>query len=60
MSVNDIIISSQENNVNLLNQLPFDEKNIKPKVKRFTTAKLLPELPFFENPIKTQIKQLTT
>ena len=44
----------------LLKQLPFYEKTIKPKIKKFTNTKLLSELPFFEKPIKAKIKQLTT
>ena len=60
MSVNDIIMSSQGNNINLLKQLPFYGKTIKPRIKKFTNAKLLSELPFFEKPIKAKIKQLTT
>ena len=58
MSVNDIIISSQGNNINLLKQLPFYGKTIKPRIKEFTNAKLLSELPFFEKPVKAKIKQL--
>ena len=45
---------------NSLKQLPFYRKIIKPRVKKFTNAKLLPELPFLEKPIKAKIKQLTT
>ena len=45
---------------NLLRQLPFYGKTIKPKVKKFSNAKLLSELPFFKKPIKAKIKQLTT
>ena len=45
---------------NLLKQLPFYGKTIKPRIKKFTNAKLLSELPFFEKPIKAKIKQLTT
>ena len=56
MSVNDIIMSSQGNNINLLKQLPFYGKTIKPRIKEFTNAKLLSELPFFEKPIKAKIK----
>ena len=44
---------------NLLKQLPFYEKTIKPRIKKFTNAKLLPELPFFEKLKKSKIKQLT-
>ena len=36
---------------NLLKQLPFHGKTIKPRIKEFTKAKLLSELPFFEKPI---------
>ena len=59
-AVSDIIMSSQGNNINLLKQLPFYGKTIKPRVKEFTNAKLLSELPFFEKFIKAKIKQLTT
>ena len=45
---------------NSLKQLPFYRKIIKPRVKKFTNAKLLPELQFLEKPIKAKIKQLTT
>ena len=45
---------------NLLKQLPFYGKTIKPRIKEFTNIKLLSELPFFEKPIKTKIKQSTT
>ena len=45
---------------NLLKKLPFYEKNIKPRVKKFTNTKFLPELPFFEKPKKAEIKQLST
>ena len=60
MSANDIIMSSQGNNINLLKQLPFYGKTIKPRVKEFTNAKLLSELTFLGKPIKVKIKQLTT
>ena len=53
-------MNSQGYNINLLKQLPFYGKIIKPKVKKFTNAKLLSELPFFKKPINTKIKQLTT
>ena len=53
-------MSSQGNNINLLKQLPFYGKTIKPRIKEFTNAKLLSELPFFEKPIRTKIKQLST
>ena len=36
-------MSSQGNNTNLLKQLPFYEKIIKPRIKEFTNAKLLSE-----------------
>ena len=52
-------MSSQGNNINLLKQLPFYGKTIKPRIKKFTNAKLLSELPFFEKPIKAKIKQLS-
>ena len=51
--VNNIITASH--NENLLKQLPFYGKTIKPRIKEFTHAKLLSELPFFEKPIKTKI-----
>ena len=53
-------MSSQGNNINLLKQLPFVRRTIKPRIKEFTNTKLLSELPFFEKPIKAKIKQLTT
>ena len=59
LSDNDIIMSSQGNNMNLLKQLFFYGKTIKPRVKEFTNAKLLSELLFFEKPIKAKIKKLT-
>ena len=52
-------MSSQGNNINLLKQLPFYGRTIKPRIKEFTNAKLLSELPFFEKPIKAKIKQLS-
>ena len=45
---------------NLLKQLPFYEKTIKSRIKRFTNAKLLSELLFFKKPKKAKIKELTT
>ena len=51
-------MSSQGNNINLLKQLPFYGRTIKPSIKEFTNAKLLSELPFFEESIKAKIKQL--
>ena len=59
LSDKDIIMSSQGNNMNLLKQLSFYGKTIKPRVKEFTNAKLLSELIFFEKPIKAKIKKLT-
>ena len=53
-------MSSQGNNINLLKQIPFYGKTIKPRVKDFTNAKFLSELPFFEKSIKAKIKQLST
>ena len=44
---------------NVLKQLSFYGKIIKPRINEFTNAKLLSELPFFEKPIKAKIKQLT-
>ena len=55
MSVNDIIMSSQGNNINLSKELPFYGKTMEPRVKEFTNAKLLSELRFFEKPIKAKI-----
>ena len=56
MCVNDIIMSSQGNNINFhFTQLPFYGKTIKPRIKEFTNGKLLSELPFF----KAKVKQLT-
>ena len=52
-------MSSQGNDINLLKQIPFYGKTIKPRVKDFTNAKLLSELPFFEKSIKAKIKQLS-
>ena len=52
-------MSSQGNNINLLKQLPFYGKTIKPRIKEFTNAKLS-ELQFLEKPIKAKIKQLST
>ena len=60
MSVNDIIMCLQGNNINFLKQLPFYGRTIEPRIKEFTNAKLLSELLFFEKPIKAKIKQLTT
>ena len=41
-------------------QLAFYGKTLKPKIKKFTNAKLLFGFPFFKKPIKAKIKQLTT
>ena len=61
MFVNNVIMSSQGNNINLLKQLPFHGKAIKPRIKKFTNAKLLSfsELLIFEKRIKAKIKQLS-
>ena len=53
-------MSSQGNKINLLKQLPFYGKTIKPKIKNFTNAKSFSKLPFFKKSIKAKIKQLTT
>ena len=50
-------MSSQGNNINLLKQLPFYGRTIKPSIKEFTNAKLLSELPFFEKSVKAKIQQ---
>ena len=42
---------------NLLKQLPFYEKTIKPRIKTITNTKSLSELPLFEKPKKAKIKQ---
>ena len=57
--VNNIIMSSQENNINLLKELPFYGKTMKLNFKQFSNAKLFSELPFFKKPIKAKIKQLS-
>ena len=41
---------------NLLKQLPFYGKTIKPRVKEFTNAKLLSALQFFEKSIKAKFR----
>ena len=56
--VNNIIMDSH--NKNLLKQLPFHKKTIKPRIKEFTKTKLLSELPFLEKLIKIKFKQLST
>ena len=50
-------MSSQGNNINLLKQLPFYGRTIKPSIKEFTNTKLLSELLFFEESIKAKIQQ---
>ena len=40
-------MSSQGNNMNLLEQLPFYGKTIKPRVKKLSNFELLLELPFY-------------
>ena len=45
---------------NLLKQLLFSRKTIKPRIKKFTNAKLLSELLFFKKPKKSKIKHLIT
>ena len=52
-------MGSLGNDINLSKQLPFYEKTIKPRIKKFTNAKLLSELPFFEKPIKAKIKEMS-
>ena len=42
---------------NLLKQVPFYGKAIKPRIEKIANTKLLSELPFFEKPIKAKIKQ---
>ena len=49
--VSNIIMASHIKN--LLKQLPFYGKTIKPRIKKFTNAKLLSELPFFKKPKKS-------
>ena len=51
---------SQDNDINLLKQLPCHGKTIKPIIKKFTNLRWLSELPFFEKSIKTRTKQLST
>ena len=48
MSVNDIIMSSQDNNINLLKQLPFYGETIKPRIKKLSNLELLRELQFYD------------
>ena len=42
-------MSSQGNNINLLEQLPYYGKTIKPRVKKLSNFELLRELPFYNN-----------
>ena len=42
-------MNSQGNNINLLKQLPFYGKTIKPCVKKLSNCELLPELPFYDD-----------
>ena len=42
-------MSSQDNNINLLEQLPFYRKTIKPCVKKLSNFELLRELPFYDD-----------
>ena len=42
-------MSSQDNNINLLEQLPFYGKTIKPHVKKLSNLELLRELPFYDD-----------
>ena len=42
-------MSSQGNNINLLEQLPFYGKTIKPRVKKLSNLELLRELPFYDD-----------
>ena len=51
-------MSLQGNIINLLKQLSFYGRTIKPSIKKFTNAKLLSELPSFEKSIKAKIRQL--
>ena len=53
-------MSLQGNNINLLTQLSFYGRTIKPRIKEFTNVKLLSELSIFEKRIKAKSKQLTT
>ena len=41
-------MSSRGNNINFLEQLPFYEKTIKPRVKKLRNFELLRELPFYD------------
>ena len=42
-------MSSQGNNINLLKQLPFYGKTLKPRVKQLSNPELLRELPFHDD-----------
>ena len=53
-------MSLQGNNINLLKQLSFYGRTIKPRIKEFTNVKFLSELSIFEKRIKAKSKQLTT
>ena len=58
LSVNNIIMSSQGNIINLLKQLLLYGKTIEPEIKKFTNTKLL-LVTIFGKPIKVKIKQLS-
>ena len=51
-------MSSLGNDINLLIQLPFYGKTIKPRIKKFTNVGFLSELPVFERAIKAKFKRL--
>ena len=53
-------MSLQGNIINLLKQLPFYGKTVKPRIKEFTNAKVLSVSLSFKKSIKAKIKQLTT
>ena len=42
-------MSSQENNINLLEKPPFYEKTIKLHIKKLSNLELLHELPFYDD-----------
>ena len=42
-------MSSHDNNINLLKELPFYGKTIKPHVKKLSNLELLRELPFYDD-----------
>ena len=56
--VSNIIMASHIKNI--WKQLLFYGETIKPRIKKFTYAKILSELPYFKKPIKAKIKQLTS